>query len=224
MLPIQIITDKRRIETSSDKVFYVLATELKQTCLDENPAYSERIYKLQCGSDAYEVVCPEIQKSEGPDAAASLIIPEFMIPGRPYPIYVYLYAIVLYSSNPGMGQREAAEKTRKRFGLKTFSHTTLGRAIKKLETRIKSEWGNEAKETRPDTAGVFRSVELTRQRRDTVLSYLKEASGQDNQLIQEPSQPQPTLNYRRPPYIGAFIDACHRVVEYTFVKYRRLLL
>ena len=224
MFPIQIITDKRRIETTSDKVFYVLAPELRQTYLDENAGFKERTYALQCGRTVYRVVCPEMRRGENPNAGACLIIPEFLIPGRPYPIYVYLYAIVLYSSNPGMSQREAAKKTRIRFDLETFSHTTLGRAMKKLETQIKSEWGNEAKEARPEGTGRFPSAELTRQRRDTVLSYLKEASGQDSQLIQEPSQSQPAVYFKHPPYIGAFIDACHRVAEYTFKKYRGLLL
>ena len=84
MFPIQIITDKRRIETTSDKVFNVLATELKQAYLDEISVSNERTYKLQCGRDTYEVVCPEIEKGENPTAVTYLIIPEFMIPGRPY--------------------------------------------------------------------------------------------------------------------------------------------
>jgi hypothetical protein len=35
-----------------------------------------------------------------------------------------------------MGQRAVAEETRKRFGLETFSHTTVGRAIKALADRL----------------------------------------------------------------------------------------
>jgi hypothetical protein len=58
------------------------------------------------------------------------MIPGFLVPRRPYPVYVYLYAIDLYSSAPEKGQRWAAEETRKYFGLATFSHTTLGRALK----------------------------------------------------------------------------------------------
>jgi hypothetical protein len=45
-------------------------------------------------------------------------------------VYVYLYAIDLYSSDSGKSQRRAAEETRKYFGLTTFAHTTLGRALK----------------------------------------------------------------------------------------------
>ena len=184
-----------------------------------------RTYRLMLGRSEYEIICPETQDDE----VRYLVVPEFMIPGRKYPIYVYLYAAVLYSSNPKMGQREAAEKTRKRFDLEKFSHTTLGRAMKKIEALINTyenepEPDNESNESQQSGPGRFPSVELTAKRRDTVLSYLKEASGQDDQLVQEPNQPQASLHYSHPPYTGAFIDACHRVVDYTFKKYRRFLL
>jgi len=214
MFPLQIITDKSRIETSSDKVFRVPPPQQEQSL-------NGRTYRLMLGRSEYEIVCPEIQD----DGAEYLVVPEFLIPGRKYPIYVYLYAAVLYSSNPKMGQREAAEKTRKRFDLETFSHTTLGRAMKKMEALIKTDENEpESNESQQSGVGCFPSVELTAKRRGTVLSYLKEASGQDNQLIQEPSRPQPSLNYKHPPYAGAFVEACHRIVDYTFKKYRRFLL
>ena len=218
MFPLNIITDKRRIETTSDKVFRVLPPN--QKC-----SLNGRTYRLMLGRSEYEIFCPEIEDDE----ARYLFVPEFMIPGRPYPIYVYLYAAVLYSSNPKMGQREAAEKTRKRFDLQKFSHTTLGRAMKKMEALIKTDGNepnrdNESNESPQAGARCFPSVELTAKRRYTVLSYLKEASGQDDQLIQEPSRPQPSLNYKHPPYTGAFVEACHRIVDYTFKKYHRFLL
>jgi hypothetical protein len=40
---------------------------------------------------------------------------------------------MLYSENPTRGQRWAAAATRAKFKLKTFSHTTLGRAFKAFE-------------------------------------------------------------------------------------------
>jgi len=215
MLPTQIITDKRRIETTLEKVFRVLAPK---SCLDGNASVKERTYAIQCGRDVYRIVCPEIQNGE----SKTLVIPEFLIPGRPYPIYVYIYAIVLYSTNPAMGQREAAEKTRKRFDLVTFSHSTLCRAMKRLEALINTN--EERQEPQRPDAGGFQSVGLTGERRRAVLSYLKGAAGDDAQLTQEPSHPQPALNFKHPPYTGAFIDACHRIVENTFKKYRRLLI
>ena len=70
------------------------------------------------------------------DGSAMAVVPDFLLPGRKYPIHIYLYAISLYCSNPGMGQREAAAATRREFGLATFSHTTLGRAFRALERSL----------------------------------------------------------------------------------------
>jgi ParB family chromosome partitioning protein len=61
-----------------------------------------------------------------------LILPEYLLPGRPCPLEVYLFAINEYCGGRGVSQRHAAETARERFGLATFAHTTLGRALKKL--------------------------------------------------------------------------------------------
>ena len=63
-------------------------------------------------------------------------MPYFLVPRRRYPIFVYLFALDIYCSNLGKGQRAAAEETREKFGLKTFSHTTLGRFFRALEGSI----------------------------------------------------------------------------------------
>ena len=210
-----IITDKRRIENTPHKVFYVLPPEQKRTSIDEDTSLKDRTYKLDCGQAVYEIICPEIQD----DGTKYLCVAEFHIPGRPYPIYIYLYGIIMYSSNPEMGQREAAEKTRKKFGLETFCHTTLGRAIKKLEVRIKAFWDKpEFEEPSSEHSGCFPSVEHTRKRRDYVITFLAEASGENNQMIQDTLHPQPLDKYKRPPYKGAFFDVCHRIVNHTFKK------
>ena len=89
----------------------------------------ERTYKIIYMHNDYLVVCPEFRSGEK-GVEPIVIIPEFLIPGRPYQIEVYLFAIDIYSTFPEKGQRWAAKETRKRFKLKTFSHTTLGRALK----------------------------------------------------------------------------------------------
>jgi len=77
------------------------------------------------------------------------VIPWYLIPGRRYPIQVYLYACKLYSSEPGLGQRGAAKATRAKFKLETFSHSTVSRTFKSLEeTRksiLKSKFGEEVR-------------------------------------------------------------------------------
>ena len=181
---------------------------------------------MQCGRYEYEIVCPEIGWQEEDESKKYLLIPEFMIPGRPYPIYVYLYGITLYTSNLKMGQREAAEKTRKQFGLETFSHTTLGRAMKKLEGLISRE-GAEAKTeeagalaARSENGGKFPTVEQIKERKEKVISYITEAAGENVLALEEAAR----QNYKRPPYGGGFIETCHNAVINIFLKYRRLLL
>lgn len=51
---------------------------------------------------------------------------------------MYLYAIDIYSANLEKGQRWAAEAARKYFGLESFAHTTLGRALKALVNSLGS--------------------------------------------------------------------------------------
>ena len=46
---------------------------------------------------------------------------------------IYLYACALYSANPEIGQRGAAEATRAKYELETFSHSTVCRSFKSFE-------------------------------------------------------------------------------------------
>ena len=229
MFYIHILTDFRRIENTGSKIHKVLSSKLKQACLDEGLRVRERACKQDCGQIDIRVDCVEIRTQENESEDGYLIVPEFFILGRPYPIYVYLYAILTYCLNPWMGQREATKRTRERFGLKTFSHTTLGRAMKKLEKLIKGHENESLSETETGkTSEVgdrkFPTVDQTKTRRDKVASYLKKAAAEDSSLSHETSQPRKQPDYRRPPYKGAFIDACHSIVEYTFLKYHCLLL
>jgi len=100
----------------------------------------------------YEVVCPEYITKDG---ASTVVIPWFLIPGRPYPIQIYLFALDLYSTNPDIGQRAVAKATRDRFKLKKFAHTTVGRSFKALEQSrqkaLESRFGNELKASSDET-------------------------------------------------------------------------
>jgi hypothetical protein len=218
MSPFIIIHEKTRIESNDEKIIYVPLPETNGT--DSYPVIGYRAYKLQCERATYEIHCPEVHVEN----RNALIVPSFMVPGRPYPIYVYIYAVGFYIANPDMGQREAARQTKEYFGLETFSHTTLGRAMKKIELLIHDE-ANEPDEAvieietqQPDSKR-FPTVKEMRKRKEEVLSYIKKATGEEGLSLPEPKPPQP-----RPPYKGPFIDACHRISAYTYKKYRRLLL
>ena len=228
MFYIHILTSTERIKNKWNQTFKVLSPKIEQLYISEGVTVREHKFKLQTGRIDIEVVCPEIVDEEKTDEAY-IIIPEFIIPRRPYPIYIYLYAIAIYCLNPKMGQREASKRTRERFGLKTFSHTTLGRALRKLESLIKQHEGitndnEEAAEKSSEMAGNFPIVERMKNRKEKVALYLKKASADDASLKQEASQQCKRPNYSVLPYVGAFIDACHNIVNYTFLKYHCLLL
>lgn len=80
----------------------------------------------------YDIQVPEIWRADAYDTPHMVILPEYLLPRKWYPIQIYLYAINEYCNGRSMSQRKAAEKAIKLFGLTTFAHTTLGRALKRL--------------------------------------------------------------------------------------------
>ena len=96
----------------------------------------ERIYIIHYQGRTHYITCFVLRDKKKEDV---LFVPDFLVPSRPYPIYVYLYAISLYCENPGMSQRKVAEATRKEFGLEKFSHTTVGRALKAFVSKQETE-------------------------------------------------------------------------------------
>jgi hypothetical protein len=130
-----IITPTGGLEKNEDKICRVYNKEHDAEYIRAGCQRQERIYKLKYEYTEYSVVCYEYRK-DGKGEEPIVIIPDFLLPGRPYIACVYLYAIDIYSMNPEKGQRWAAEETRKRFKLPTFAHTTLGRALKSFANRI----------------------------------------------------------------------------------------
>jgi len=132
-----IITQGAPLENSIDRIYTVQATALERGYIEAGYQRRERIFKLTYKHGGYIVICPEFRNG-GKGAEPIVIIPEFLVPGRRYPVEVYLYAIDLYSREKGKGQRWAAAEARKRYGLEKaeFAHTTLGRALKKLSSRL----------------------------------------------------------------------------------------
>ena len=165
-------------KNSKDNICQVQDTELEKKYLNAGYERYERIYKIKVQYKEYTVICLEF-RNDTKGTEPILIIPEFLVPGRPYPIYVYLYAIYLYSSDPEKGQRQAAEETRKLFGLTTFAHTTLGRALKSFICVIEkcAETPNEANdETAVEEnakASEFPTVKATETLRKKAASFLR---------------------------------------------------
>ena len=139
-----ILTRSEPLENCKDNVYRVYDADLEAKHLEAGHQRYERRYQIKDKHKVFTIVCPEYRK-DAICAEPIVIIPVFYVPGRPYPIYVYLFAIDLYSSNPKKSQRWAAGETRKHFGLETFAHTTLGRALKAFVQNI-SETASEQKE------------------------------------------------------------------------------
>ena len=128
-----ICTDE--LDQYKDDTFRVQDTEREAELLNAGYRRHDREFIIIEKHRRISLICPEF-RNEAKGLEAIVIIPDFFVPRRPYPVYVYLYAIDLYSSSPDKGQRWAAEETRKRFGLPTFAHTTLGRALKSFVRMI----------------------------------------------------------------------------------------
>jgi hypothetical protein len=130
-----ILVQTNSLENCENTIYIVHAPELEKKYQNAGYQRYERIYKLKYQHKEYIVVCPEY-RNDDIGTMSIVVVPMFLIPRRPYPVQVYLRAIDLYSNNPGMGQRKAAEMTRKLFGLSHFAHTTLGRALKVFVRQI----------------------------------------------------------------------------------------
>lgn len=89
-------------------------------------------YKFLIRGQEKQLKCP-ILKFPGRKNVA--LWPSVKLPNRKYPIYVYIYAAALYLSSK-ISMREAALRTRQKFGLESFSHSTLSRVLKKLSLDI----------------------------------------------------------------------------------------
>jgi hypothetical protein len=164
------------LENNENNELRVNSPEIENQYLSAGYSRHERRYQLKDQYKEHVVVCPEF-RSDADGGKPIVLIPEFLVPGRPYPLYVYLYAIALYSNMPEKGQRWAAEETRKRFGLATFAHTTLGRALKAFVCVC----GNAKKKTRNAVAEVacdgsgfcFPTVRSTAEKRNQAAQALR---------------------------------------------------
>ena len=211
-----IIQPGIQIGNLKNEIIKVLTPEEIEDYRKRGYQCKEQAYHLTSGRTGYEIICVEIWKKG--DKEHSLVIPAFLVPHRVYSVYVYVFAINLYSSKPRLGQRKVAEETRKKFGLKTFAHTTVGRAMKALARTLAetAPIGTEAtedgvQETEQNEANAnkvrkkrFPSVQDTSEIRKTVKSFFYERLKNREQ--------------------EEFIDTCDRIAIYWFTHFHRLLM
>ena len=157
----------------------------------------------------HEIICPRYTFADG---TYVIVIPWYLIPGRPYPVQVYMCACSLYSTNPEIGQRGAAKATREKFKLEAFSHSTVSRSFRAFEQArklaLESRFGEEIKacgagapmlvgaaakheskrDEASDSATRFPTVMDTAERRKEMAEFFREffcaAEGQDIKAIE----------------------------------------
>jgi hypothetical protein len=76
------------------------------------------------------VTYPQISGSKG--GVKVLLIPWFTLPDRPYPVFIYIYAIWHYNASEKKSQRLSAEAAGKLFGIDSFNKSTVCRNIKAM--------------------------------------------------------------------------------------------
>ena len=90
--------------------------------------HSQMLEYMRCKA---EIIYPQISN---PVAGLKVaLIPWFVLPGRPFPIFVYTYGIWHYTTGEQTSMRLSAEETRDLFGIGSFNKSTLSRSIKAME-------------------------------------------------------------------------------------------
>ena len=226
-----ILAQTNSLEDNNDTIYMVQAPKLEEEYQKAGYQRHERSYKLEYQRKEYTVLCPEY-RNDNISASPIVIVPVFLIPRRPYPVCVYLYSLDLYSSNPVMGQREAAEKTRELFGLKHFAHTTLGRALKVFVRNV---------EGATVTSGEYRDDGVQETGNNDVVQHASDAkySYQENDAIKQSCFPttQATATWRNQAarflegkvsssftILKQFIETCFELAKEWNMGCRRFLL
>jgi len=127
---IYIITYETGLENQKDYEIEIEPPDEARSVLETADSVTYLRYHIEGKRRKHEVICPRYAFTGG---GFVVVIPWFLIPGRPYPVQVYLYACGLYSANPAMGQRAVAKATRAEFGLEKFSHSTVSRSFVAFE-------------------------------------------------------------------------------------------
>ena len=117
---INIISDDFNVSINAD-----ILDKLKSNSLLQRES---AVCKYFANGKERQLNCPLLKTQSNGNV---VLCPSIKIPSRKYPVYVYLYAVALYLSSK-MSMRDVVSKVRMKFGLPSFSHSTLSRVLKKL--------------------------------------------------------------------------------------------
>ena len=224
------------VYNNDEKKINVLTPAQINEYQDKGFRYKEHIYKLTIENHDYELVCAEIWKKG--DTEHSVIIPPVKVPHRPYALEVYLYAVNLYSENPKMSQRAAADATKKEFKLESFSHTTIGRAVKALSLMLTQ---HSAILNEPATSLASFDVDAKIEMETDTKEATTEAEKGHKQMADEneckKNIPAAKDTKKKREIISAFfngrlnvqiqqdfIEACKRIAEWWYARFNKILI
>jgi len=87
--------------------------------------------RMEYMNNEIEIIYPRICDPE--TGMMISLIPWVMLPGRPYPIFLYLFAIWHYYSSEKKSMRLSAEAAGKLFGISSLNKSTISRNIKAMD-------------------------------------------------------------------------------------------
>jgi hypothetical protein len=120
------IAETDEFQVFPDAVMHGMAIDWEQSGLK----VEYRSQRMEYMHRTVTIVCPRIS-NKGTGMNVSLI-PWFTLPGRPYPVFVYMYAIWHYNVSEKKSQRLSAEAAGKVFGIGSFNKSTVCRNSKAM--------------------------------------------------------------------------------------------
>jgi hypothetical protein len=125
-----------KIIIKNEYVLLVPMTFFKISDLKESYIIQYFVNQLTTDNLLFTIYCPIIYKNN----VTIVLFPEFLIFKRPYPLKIYLDAIFLYFTSTEDSQRKVADIIRIKYGLNSFSHTTISRFLKILNLIYKNNY------------------------------------------------------------------------------------
>lgn len=128
---ISLIEENNNPLFANNSHFYEIdPSKVDTTLLKKTKTYKE--YQITFNHKEITVFCIVYRDDNNVSYA---YIPSYILPRRAYPVAVYLYAIALYLSSK-LSMRETAAIVKKKFGLATFSHSTISRVLKRVSENM----------------------------------------------------------------------------------------
>lgn len=126
-------------KVNDDRNFHVLSHEQEQEMVSkwESLGLSVTYHNQQIDYMHQHVTITFLQVSNQLSDKKIVLMPWWMLPGRPFPIFIYVYAIWHYRVTDGKSLRLSAEATGKLFGI-SINRSTICRNIEVMENLLET--------------------------------------------------------------------------------------